>query len=301
MPPAPPAGSPADPPPASASAVSPSATLLGGAHAAGRRHLGDELVGVVAHDDPRGDLQGTHVELVADLERGDVVGDRGGDVARFRLDRDREEQLLEEAAALDTLGVTLEVERHVGRDRLVGPHPHEVDVHQRALQRVALHLAGHRELLGAVDAERDHGVGPAGERELELVRVDRDRDVLAVEPVDDGRHAARAAEPARGALAGVGSAVGGQRDVGHGASGPRDGNGNRRLSRISGDGPNRGGERPSDTAARVQGAVRGCRRRRARSPSGPRTRRRSPRPRAARSTGPAGRRSASPTGSARCW
>ena len=83
-----------------------------------------------------------------------------GSSAGQRLDREREHDLLEQAALRHTLGFALEVQRHLGDDRLVGADAHEVDVQQRALHRVALDLAGERELRRvAVDLERDQRVG----------------------------------------------------------------------------------------------------------------------------------------------
>ena len=75
-------------------------------------------------------------------------------------------------------GCTEEVQAHLGLNRLVGAHAHEVDVDQRALHRVALDLAGERELVPAVDLERDQrvGAGARGEDVAELVRRHGDRD-----------------------------------------------------------------------------------------------------------------------------
>ena len=62
--------------------------------------------------------------------------------------------------------------RHLGLDRLVGADAHEVDVEQRALHRVALDLPGERELVAAVDLQRDQRVrtAAAGEDVRELAR-----------------------------------------------------------------------------------------------------------------------------------
>ena len=94
-----------------------------------------------------GTSQVADADLVAHVDRRDVVGDRGRQVGGQRLDRDREQLLLEQTAVLHTFGFALEVQRHFRGDLLVGADAHEVDVQQRALHRVALDLAGERELV----------------------------------------------------------------------------------------------------------------------------------------------------------
>ena len=124
-----------------------------------------------------------HVHLVAHVERGDVERDRGRHVGGQRLDRDREQHLLEQAAVLHAFGFALEVQRHFGRDRLVGTDAHEVDVHERALHRVALDLPGERELRRrSLDLQRDHRVRAAATAEdvLQLARAGRVTDIVSV-------------------------------------------------------------------------------------------------------------------------
>ena len=108
---------------------------------------------------PGGQLHVADPELVAEHERGHVVLDLGRELTRQALDRERVHELLEHAALRDTFGLAEQVQAHLGLNRLVGAHPHEVDVDERALHGVALHLAGERELVLAVDLERDQRVG----------------------------------------------------------------------------------------------------------------------------------------------
>jgi hypothetical protein len=68
------------------------------------------------------------------------------------------QHLLEHAAAADAFGVTDQVHRDVRLDRLVGANADEVDMHDRALHRVALDLAREGELVFAVEHQRDDRV-----------------------------------------------------------------------------------------------------------------------------------------------
>ena len=111
------------------------------------------------------------MELVAQRQVRDVDDDLGRDVARERLDRDREEQLLEDAAFLGARGLALDGERDLGRDRDVAADAHEVHVHELVAGRVALDLTGQGErVLLAVELQRDQrvGAGLAVERVVEL-------------------------------------------------------------------------------------------------------------------------------------
>jgi hypothetical protein len=167
---------------------------------------------------PGRDREVLHVQLVADLERADVVRDLVRELAGPSLDREGVHHLLEHAALRQTFGFALEVETHLGLNRLVGPDPDEVDVHERALHRVALDLPGERELFGAVDLERDQRVRARLRRQdrAELVRVDRHRLGVLAEAVDDTRQAALTAQTAGGTRALVGAELGGELGVGHG-------------------------------------------------------------------------------------
>ena len=77
---------------------------------------------------PAGTWRSPTSELVAELERGHVVLDLGRELAGHALDRERVHELLEHAALRHAFGLAEQVEAHLGLDRLVGAHPHEVDV-----------------------------------------------------------------------------------------------------------------------------------------------------------------------------
>ena len=91
--------------------------------------------------------------------------DRRREVARLGLDGERVHELLEDAAAHRALGVAGEVHGDLGLDRLVGADAHEVDVDHVPFTGWRWSCAGDRELLGAVDAERDQRVHAAAARQ----------------------------------------------------------------------------------------------------------------------------------------
>ncbi len=186
----------------------------------------------------------------------------------------------------------------LGVDRLVGPHPHEVDVQQRAPHRVALDLAGQGELAVALDHSSMRVLAPALEDVLQRAR--RDRHVLGagVEAVDHGGDEALAAQAAGRGLAGVLAGLGGELHLVH-----------RDVRSVTLGGHSRAvhhapaGERapaPSCTGSRAAQlterrrrgtsaagqAATGRRRRRGREQRCPRRRRRGPRRSAGRSRGP---------------
>ena len=125
----------------------------------------------------------------------------GRDVLGLRLDRKAEDELLDDAAGTHTCRLTGEVQRHLGRDRDVGADADEVDMDEIAARRVALHLAGERQRLVAVDLQGDQGVGATGEDVGELTGGHGDRLGVAPEAVDDRRHAPGATQPSCGARA----------------------------------------------------------------------------------------------------
>ena len=99
----------------------------------------------------------------------------------MRVDGDRVQQLLEHTTARDAFGVAGESHRNLGLDGLVGAHAHEVDVQHGALHRVALNLAGERELFRAVDLERDQRVGTRSlDRMCDSSRAGTDTATLSV-------------------------------------------------------------------------------------------------------------------------
>ena len=71
----------------------------------------------------------------------------------------------EPVVAVHVGGFTLEMKRHLDFDRLVPVDPKEVDVGHHALDRIALQIAHDRELVGAVDLERDERVVASGPRQ----------------------------------------------------------------------------------------------------------------------------------------
>ena len=120
---------------------------------------------VVGDDDTGRQLHVAHVELVAEHEARDVVLDLGRAAGRGDLDRERVHELLEHAALRRRLRAGLEVEADLGLDRLVGPHPHEVDVDAGCPSPRRAAPGGRRELSSAVDLQGDQRVGAAPRRE----------------------------------------------------------------------------------------------------------------------------------------
>ena len=86
-------------------------------------------------------------------------------------------------------GLAGQVDRHLGRHRLVPPDPDEVEVDVGLADRVADHLPGQHELLAPAEVEVDERVGPAGAVQdvLQLPARHRHRLGLAALAVDDGR------------------------------------------------------------------------------------------------------------------
>ena len=140
--------------------------------------------------------------------------DAGGQVGRLRLDADRGVLLGEQAAAGDLAG---DLQRHVDGDLLAATHGEQVDVLEDALDRMALDRLRDRELIGAIDVEREQHVHAAVlERLRELARRQRDVARVGSVAVDDGRDLAGAAGAAGAALAELGARLGGETDFGHG-------------------------------------------------------------------------------------
>src|SRR5439155_11279949 len=153
--------------------------------------------GFVVDVDARGQPQVGDPDVVADGELRDVVLDRHRDVARHRLDRQREELLLEEATVAYADRLAGEVDGDLGGDGDVAPDADEVDVHEVAAGRVPLDLPREGEDALAVDLERDQGVGPALARQdvCQLPGRHRHRPGVGAEAVDHRGNEALAPQP----------------------------------------------------------------------------------------------------------
>jgi hypothetical protein len=153
-------------------------------------------------------------DLVADGETLDVDLDALGQVRRLGLDRQRVE-LGDHQRAHG--GLTDEDHGNVHRHLLTAAHEDQVRVLDEALDRVALDLLGQGELATAArELDRQQRVGPALERQHQLVARQRDVHRLGAVSVEDRRDLVGAPDPARGALAELGTRLGLDLDLGHG-------------------------------------------------------------------------------------
>ena len=93
----------------------------------------------------------------------------------------------------------------------------EVDVLERALDRIALDVARLDEHRSAIDVHREHDARLA-QRKIKVAGGDCDVNHVGATAVDDGRDLALAADAAGGALAEIGAGNGRQCDGAHGVS-----------------------------------------------------------------------------------
>jgi hypothetical protein len=106
-------------------------------------------------------------------------------------------------------------------DLLAAADDHEVDVLEEALDRVPLDVLRQRQLVLAVDVQREQDVrGLQGEHQL--VAGQRDVPRVGAVAVQNCGHFLVTADAARGALAELGARLGGDTDLGHGWGTPRD-------------------------------------------------------------------------------
>ena len=107
-------------------------------------------------------------------------------------------------------GLAHDVDRDVDGDLLAADDGDEVEVLDDAADRVDLDVLGQRELLGAVDVEREERVGATVlEGHHRLVAGQDHVDRLVAVAVDDGGDLVVAADAAGGALAELGARLGG--------------------------------------------------------------------------------------------
>jgi hypothetical protein len=150
--------------------------------------------------------------VAADLETVDVDLDTVGDVGRLGLDGQRGEVLVDATATLD---VTDQDDLQLDRDLLALTDEEQVDVVDRQLERVTLDGLRQRQLLAAIDLDRQQGVGTVLDRVGEL--TGRQRDVAGSLPVAV-QHGGDLSGPARAAcaaLAELSARLGGDSDLGH--------------------------------------------------------------------------------------
>ncbi len=179
----------------------------------------------------------------------DVRLEGSGDGAGERVDGEGEHLLLDEAVAVVHLGrLTHQRDRHVRADDFVTPDDDEVDVGDRLRHRVALHLAGDRQIATRTRVEREELVRPglAVQGDPQLAGADRDGQRIGAVAVDDTGNLALTPQPANGARALRAPNLGCEYDFGHNGS-PQGGNSGRRGRRLA------SGERPSSVAARRGG------------------------------------------------
>ena len=166
---------------------------------AGHRADGDGLVGVDlgAHPGRKGDV--ADADGVVQLEIADVDDELVRDRVRRREDREREQRLVDHAVLVgDLAGLALEHDRHVDRQLGGGVDADEVDVDDLVAHRVTLQLLDQRQVTLAVDLEADERVEPGigGQHLAQLAVVDRERDRLGVEAVEDAGHLGFTTQPA---------------------------------------------------------------------------------------------------------
>ena len=158
------------------------------------------------------------MERVPHRQRAHVHVDVIGDARRVGGDFEVADLLLEEPALrANTFGRADEDERDANRDALARDQFLKIDVHEGAVDGVPLDLTDQR--AGGTPAKRELDDG-ARSRELveqapELARADGQRLGSAGVPVDDSGHAARRAQLARDALAGLATKLGVERCGGH--------------------------------------------------------------------------------------
>ncbi len=136
-----------------------------------------------------------------------------------RVDGHGEHLLLDQPVPVVHLGgLPDEGDRHLGADDLVTPDDHEVDMGDRLGHRMALHLAGQRQVgaLGCLEREELVGPGLTVEGDPELAGHDRHRERIGAVPVDDAGDLALTAQAAHGAAADGAPDFGGKDDFGHG-------------------------------------------------------------------------------------
>src|SRR5581483_819171 len=141
-----------------------------------------------------------HADGVADGELPDVDLDGRRDVAGGGAHGDGEHRLVDHAVlTVDLQGLAHEGDGDVGADDLVAADDDEVDVHDRVAHRVALELAGHGEVLGAVELELEKGVEArvGGEGVAQGPPLDRQRRGARAVPVEDPGDLPGGAQPPR--------------------------------------------------------------------------------------------------------
>ena len=145
---------------------------------------------------------------VAHLERGNVCVDVLGHRGRQRLDAELACDLLNDAALLRAGRLADELDAHRRLDRAVEPHLVEVDVRERAADRMALELFEHRVVRRRLTLDHDvedrvQARRPSERRaELALLHDDRTRVALAVEDSRNEPLLPQAAHTARADLIG---------------------------------------------------------------------------------------------------
>jgi hypothetical protein len=152
-------------------------------------------------------VEGTHA--AANLESLDENDELTGDLGGISLDGDGVVHVLEKPSWRD-----LAVSPHDDLDRhlLARSHSNQVDMLNPVTHRVALHGLGEYELGTIVELEGEQGVGLL---QCQHQLVGRERQVLSglAMSVDDDGDLLVAAEPARGALAELGTTLGGDDDL----------------------------------------------------------------------------------------
>ena len=202
-------------PPSPAASASPSARAL--AHDRGflldpgllldlkarRRERRDHRLRVVDERDRPGGPDRVEGEGVADLHLGDVVLKRVGNVRRKRLDGELSRDLLEHATFLRA-GRIVDADQfeHDSRlNRLVEPHPQQVDVHRVSVDRVPNQILDDDGRRRTVDAQIEH-CACVGQCKPQLTGADRERNRVLAAAVNDPGHLAFATQAPGGARAG---------------------------------------------------------------------------------------------------
>ncbi len=157
------------------------------------------------------------MDLGADLQALDRHVDPGRDVRGLGLDRQGVQVQVDQR--LGRRGAD-DVDRDLDRHLLAAADHDQVDVLEKALDRVALDVLGQRQLVLALDVECEQHVRGL-QREHELVAGERDVPRVGAVAVQDGRNLGLATDAAGCALAELGARLGGDTDLGHGGA-PRD-------------------------------------------------------------------------------
>src|SRR5262245_31814661 len=176
-----------------------------------RHHRRDGRAGIDQRPHSLGEFQIADVHGVANLELLDIDRELVRNGGRLGGDLERTIDDVEQASDFDSLGLAEELNRHGDPHFFVHPDLNEIRVLELVAERMQLIVAQHHGQLGLAvpsgDLHRNQRVLAflRIERLHERLWIERNRNRLGASPVTNPRDFARCAQPARDALAGLGS------------------------------------------------------------------------------------------------